>query len=59
MTALELTELTEQLIERLQADLERCTTREDHIRVTARASEAVAILNGLHLMVAHQTHDES
>jgi hypothetical protein len=59
MTALELTELTEQLIERLQADLERCTTREDHIRVTARASEAVAILNGLHLMVEHQTHDES
>jgi hypothetical protein len=59
MTALELTELAEQLVERLQADLERCTTREDHIRVTARASEAVIILNGLHSMVDHQAPDES
>lgn len=59
MTALELTELAEQLVERLQADLEKCTTREDHIRVTARASEAVMILHGLHSMLEHQTHDES
>jgi hypothetical protein len=59
MTALELTELAEQLVERLQDDLQKCTTREDHIRVTARASEAVMILHGLHSMLEHQNKDES
>lgn len=59
MTALELTELAEQLVERLQDDLQKCTTREDHIRVTARASEAVMILHGLHSMLEKQTNDES
>jgi hypothetical protein len=59
MTALELSELAELLVERLQDDLQKCTTREDHIRVTARASEAVLILNGLHSMLEHQAHDES
>ncbi len=59
MTALELTELAEQLVERLQDDLQKCTTREDHIRVTARASAAVMILHGLHSMLEHQNKDES
>jgi hypothetical protein len=59
MTASELTELAEQLVERLQDDLQKCTTREDHIRVTARASEAVMLLNGLHSMLEHQPHSES
>jgi hypothetical protein len=59
MTASELTELAEQLVERLQDDLQKCTTREDHIRVTARASEAVMLLNGLHSILEHQPHSES
>lgn len=59
MTALELAELAETLVERLQEDLQRCTTREDHIRVTARANEAVHILHGLHSMLENQSNNES
>ena len=47
MTASELIELVQVHSERLQEDLLKCTTREDHIRVTARANEAVNILHGL------------
>ena len=43
----ELIRLVELHSERLQEDLLKCTTREDHIRVTARATEAVNILHGL------------
>jgi hypothetical protein len=59
MTVLELSELAEELVKRLRDDLEKCTTREDHIRVTARASEAVLILHGLNAMINSQTQDES
>ena len=44
----------EQLIEaaadhaiRLEADIAECRTRDEHIRVTARANEAANLLNGL------------
>ena len=45
---------TEQLLEmaarhaaRLEDDIKECRTRDEHIRVTARANEALEILNGL------------
>lgn len=36
--------LAERLVERLQADIPLSKTREEHIRVTARANEAVELL---------------
>jgi hypothetical protein len=42
--------MTEQLIERLKEDIEKCTTREDHIRTTARANEATLLLQELNQM---------
>jgi len=44
------TAMTEQLIERLKEDIEKCTTREDHIRTTARANEATLLLQELNQM---------
>lgn len=44
------TMMTEQLIERLKEDIEKCTTREDHIRTTARANEATLLLQELNQM---------
>lgn len=32
---------------RLESDIKECRTRDEHIRVTARANEAVEILNFL------------
>ena len=43
------TEMTEQLIEQLKKDIEKCTTREEHIRTSARANEAQLILQRLRL----------
>jgi hypothetical protein len=39
--------LAERLAARLQEDITLATTRQEHIRVTARANEAVEIVNGL------------
>ena len=47
MTAQEIIDLVSTHSERLREDLLKCTTREDHIRITARANEADNILNGL------------
>lgn len=44
------TSMAEQLIERLKEDIEKCTTREDHIRTTARANEATLLLQELNQM---------
>lgn len=44
------TAMTEQLIEQLKKDIEKCTTREDHIRTSARANEAELILQELNQM---------
>jgi hypothetical protein len=44
------TAMTEQLIEQLKKDIEKCTTREEHIRTTARANEAALILQELNQM---------
>ena len=44
------TAMTEQLIEQLKKDIEKCTTREEHIRTSARANEAELILQELNQM---------
>lgn len=51
MTPSHLTDLARQLADRLQEDIEKCVTREDHIRVTARANEALHLLQGLSEML--------
>ena len=50
MNRTNVTAMTEQLIERLKEDIEKCTTREDHIRTTARANEATLLLQELNQM---------
>lgn len=50
MNRTSVTAMTEQLIERLKEDIEKCTTREDHIRTTARANEATLLLQELNQM---------
>ena len=39
--------LAERLAARLQEDITLATTRQEHVRVTARANEAIEIVNGL------------
>lgn len=40
-------EQAQQLAARLQEDIQLCRTRDEHIRVTARANEAANLLDGL------------
>ena len=47
MTLEQLLEEAARHAERLEADIVECRTRDEHIRVTARANEALALLNGL------------
>lgn len=47
MTIEQLLEAAAEHAERLEADIVLCRTRDEHIRVTARANEALALLNGL------------
>lgn len=42
-----LLEAARELSENLSKDIEVCRTREEHIRVTARANAAAALYNGL------------
>lgn len=47
MTVEDLTLLAEKLLESLVEDIQKCSTREAHIRATARANEAQHLLNGI------------
>lgn len=47
MTAEETIETARSLAEELSEDISKCATREEHIRVTARANAAAALYNGL------------
>lgn len=47
MTIEQLLQAAAEHAERLEADIVECRTRDEHIRVTARANEALALLNGL------------
>jgi hypothetical protein len=44
MTTNNIEEMTARLVERLAQDIEYSKTREEHIRVTARANEAAELL---------------
>ena len=50
MTAAELAALAEELVEHLREDIAKCLNREDHIRVSARATAAAHILHGLNAL---------
>jgi hypothetical protein len=47
MSPTEITSMAKKLADELQEDIKACKTREDHIRVTARANEAVLLFQGL------------
>jgi hypothetical protein len=47
MTAEQLIEEAEQLAARLESDIIECRTRDEHIRVSARANEAANLLAGM------------
>lgn len=47
MTIEQLLEAARELAGQLSADIQLATTREEHIRVTARANAAAALHNGL------------
>lgn len=47
MTTEQLLEAARELANQLSSDIQLSTTREEHIRVTARANAAAALYNGL------------
>jgi hypothetical protein len=47
MTTEQLLELAQRHAERLENDIKLARTRDEHIRVTARANEAAEMVNGL------------
>lgn len=47
MTSEDITQLAKTLAERLEEDVKECRTREELIRVSARANEAQLLLQGL------------
>jgi hypothetical protein len=47
MTTEQLLEAARELANQLSSDIQLATTREEHIRVTARANAAAALHNGL------------
>lgn len=47
LTTEQLVQQAQQLAARLQEDIQLCRTRDEHIRVTARANEAANLLDGL------------
>jgi len=55
MTVEQLIEDAEQLAKRLEEDIIECRTRDEHIRVTARANEAANLLNGLRILKLEAT----
>jgi len=44
----DITQLARDHADRISSDVELCTTREEHVRLTARANEAENIANALH-----------
>lgn len=47
MSPAHVTDMAQELASRLREDIELCKTREEHIRVTARANAAAHLLDGL------------
>ena len=57
MTAENLKSLAAELLENLLEDVDKCSTREAHIRATARANEAHHLLLGINQMFYEETDD--
>lgn len=57
MTAENLKSLAEELLDNLLEDVDKCSTREAHIRATARANEAQHLLLGINQMFYEETDD--
>jgi hypothetical protein len=51
MTLEQLIQEAAQLASRLEKDIAECRTRDDHIRVSARANEAANLLAGMALLM--------
>lgn len=51
--------LAEELASSLSEDIAKCTTREEHIRVSARANVAVQLLMDINEITDEQTSDAS
>ena len=47
MTTPELAALAKELLDNLLEDVDKAKTREEHIRITARANEAAILLSGI------------
>lgn len=50
----DLLDLAERLADRLREDIPLSRTRDEHIRVTARANEALELVNGLRYMLSNE-----
>jgi type IV secretory pathway ATPase VirB11/archaellum biosynthesis ATPase len=48
-------ELAAELATELQSDIEKCVTREEHVRVSARANIAVQLLMRIDEILGHET----
>jgi hypothetical protein len=57
VTAENLKSLAEELLDNLLEDVDKCSTREAHIRATARANEAQHLLLGINQMFYEETDD--
>lgn len=51
--------IAEDLVAMLTDDIEKCVTREEHIRVSARANSAVQLLMHLNDIIVQETSDVS
>jgi len=58
MTAEKITELAKNLADQLEQDVKQCRTREELIRVSARANEAQLLLQGLNQVFDTSSLDE-
>ena len=58
MTAENLKSLAAELLENLLEDVDKCSTREAHIRASARANEAHHLLLGINQMFYGETDAE-
>jgi hypothetical protein len=57
VTAENLKSLAEELLDNLLEDVDKCSTREAHVRATARANEAQHLLLGINQMFYEETDD--
>lgn len=58
MTADKIKQLAHELAERLKEDIHKATTREHHVRASARANEADLLVQGLNQMFDASTESD-